>query len=115
MAMNHQNRYGETSLIIAVKKFDVAKTKRLLEKGADPDIRDNYEFSPLLTTNDNEIMEALLEHGANPDQKDICGNTPLSWSVVEGRLDNFASLLKYDADQMIGNNYGQTIFTLENW
>lgn len=69
---NKANEDGVTYLILAICNYNVDIVKRLLEKGADPNICDYSGAHPLLFAimkNDprmTQIVELLLEYGANP-------------------------------------------------
>ena len=59
----------------------------LLKHGADPNVKDNYGYTPLHhaswysnSESSLETVESLLRNGADPNAKDICGWTPLHWT-----------------------------------
>jgi ankyrin repeat protein len=68
----------------------------LLEKGAEPDSKDEDGWTPLswATLNGHEVVvELLLEKGAEPDSRDKWGRTPLSWAT-ENRHEAVVKLLE---------------------
>jgi ankyrin repeat protein len=74
--------------------------RKLLEKGAELDSKDNiYGRTPLswaAKTGREAVMKLLLEKGAELDSKDIGGRTPLSWAVVKLLLEKDAELESKD-------------------
>lgn len=84
---------GNTYLHLAVnglwdqEKFDVIKT--LLEHGANPNVQNDYGWTPLhfasaVETRNKEIVCLLLEHGADPNVLTNRKETPLSMLVGGG-------------------------------
>jgi ankyrin repeat protein len=62
--------------------------RKLLEKGAELDSKDNiYGRTPLswaAESGHEAVVKLLLEKGAELDSKDIGAQTPLSWAAVNG-------------------------------
>ena len=83
-------------------------TKILLEKGADPNIKDDEGKTPLhyaIEFNCPESMEVLLEKGADPDIKDGMGNASLHCTNIPK---NIEILLDKGANPNIQANDGET-------
>lgn len=56
-----------------------------------------------------EIVQLLLRSGADPNEiVDRKGNTLLNWAAAHGNYGFAVELLKYKADPLIPNRYGQT-------
>ncbi|KAJ9597724.1 hypothetical protein L9F63_011434, partial [Diploptera punctata] len=74
--INSQERNGNTALSIAVRQVRLSQhdiVKLLLEHGADVDISDKYNMTPLMHAvkcTDVHIVELLVEHGAD-NQTDL--------------------------------------------
>ena len=61
----------------AVKSGDLQKVKRLIEKGAEVNVKDKYGRTPLFFTLSPEIIELLIKKGTDVNAKDNLGGTPL--------------------------------------
>lgn len=80
---------GATCLLMAIRNFDISKSiaVTLLERGADPNLADMYDFEtplqafartyPYGTEDGNKLLLMLLERGANPEQVNKHGDTAL--------------------------------------
>ena len=81
----------------AAKNGHVEVVKSLLGKGADVDLGDYDEQTPLshaAQEGDVEMVELLLDAGARVGYKDIFGETPLSWADFYGHEEVVKSLLE---------------------
>lgn len=75
---------GQTALHIVVERRDLLWTKFLIQRGANPNIRDKKGTSPLqmaVNLGFIEGAEALLDAGAEIDVNDSSGETPLIAAV----------------------------------
>src|SRR6266702_296123 len=88
---NSQTCFGTTPLHLTVnispegKAGDIAR--RLLEHGADPNIRDRSHLTPLHRASSRgllEVAQVLLSYGANVDEKDEEGRTPFQIASETG-------------------------------
>jgi hypothetical protein len=80
---------GNTPLYKAVKEGNVSKVKRLLERGADPNIYNDHHLTPLHQAaywGETEIVRLLLKHGAKVDIDNGRGWTALHSAAVSGGL-----------------------------
>lgn len=87
-------------LLDAVFLRDAAEVRSLLERGADPDARDDERCTPLMMATvegDVEIARGLLEAGADPNLADADGFTALDVAVYRRALDMIWLLLQYGA------------------
>ncbi len=67
-SMDHQDRYGMTSLHHAVVRGDMETIKNLIEKRAGINVRDNYGWTPLhwaVFKQDEIICRSLVQSGAS--------------------------------------------------
>jgi hypothetical protein len=90
---------------------DAERIKKLLEEGADPNIRDGDGNTPLHFTASKgcaEVARLLLRHGADPNAQDKTGETPLHVAAYWGRVDVVRLLLEHGADPSIRNRDGKT-------
>lgn len=75
---------GETALHIAVGRRDITWTQFLIDRGADPDIADKKDLTPLLLAvrlGFVEAVQALAKAGARVDLANGAGETPLISAV----------------------------------
>lgn len=92
---------GEAALHITVKRGDIPYINFLLQKGADPNIRDSRSATPLLIAVDagqNEVVPILLQHKANPNLANGSGETPLIRAVQRRDLPLVRTLLAAKAN-----------------
>jgi ankyrin len=80
----HRPMGGLTPLLFSAREGCLACARALLDAGADIDLGDPDEISPLLIAITNahfDLAAALLERGANPNKWDWFGRTPLYAAV----------------------------------
>lgn len=95
----------------AVIDDDLEQAKKLLEAGADVEVLNGYNATPLCCaafTNNQEMMQLFLDYGANVNWQYEGGNTALHAAVSNGSLEAVKLLLKYNANSSIRNNDGKT-------
>ena len=95
----------------AVRKGKVEEVERLLEAGADPNVRDQDKWSPLQWATRFEnipIIRLLLNAGADPNIQDGNGLTPLHWAGIHGYEDVARLLLDAGADPDVKDRSGET-------
>ena len=119
---------NDTPLHKAVDKGLEDVVEQLLERGADPNVRDNnYGGTPLHAAASKchvGITMRLLEHKADPNARDIFGKTPLHVAAENGCAEVVRLLLEYGTDPEIRDNRGDTalqiakkgaVAVLKNW
>lgn len=87
-------------LLDAVFLRDGDEVRRLLQRGADPDARDDERCTPLMMATiegDTEIVRTLLEAGADPNLADSDGWTALDVAIYRRTVDLIWLLLQYGA------------------
>jgi ankyrin repeat protein len=93
---------GEAALHITARRGDVAYTTFLLQKGADPNIRDARNNTPMMVAVDagrgNEMLPILLLGKANPNLANASGETPLIRAVQRRDIALVRALLAAKAD-----------------
>jgi hypothetical protein len=102
---------GDTGLHIAVARSDGLWVRFLLQRGADPNIRNKKGISPLqLATSLGfvEGVEALIGGGANVNIADQTGETPLIAAVHSRSVPLARALLAKGADPDRSDNSGRS-------
>lgn len=83
----------------AIQDHDEA-VSLLLSRGADPDVKDPYNGTPLLHCYiTEEIMTQLLKCGADPNIKNNAGQTPLFSACIHDKSNLVCLLLDWGADE----------------
>jgi ankyrin repeat protein len=102
-AANRRGRGGSTPLMHAALYEDVAAVQRLLETGADPNIRNDAGATALMwAVDDQQITKMLLEHKADANARSNDSRTPLL--IAAGRNGSNAVvrlLLDHGADPLV--------------
>ena len=96
---NGNKRY-KTALIIACEKNNLEIVKELLKEGADANMLDQFNCSPLMYACKNanlEMAKELIKKGANVNERDNYGVTPLMMSCKRHSLEIVKELIKQGA------------------
>ena len=89
------------ALFDAVFKRDAKGVEDAIQKGADPNCKNEHGLSPLsfaVKDSDDKTTLALLQNGANPNIRDDVHSTPLHFAAMEGNSKNVDALLSFGAD-----------------
>ena len=92
---------GEGALHIVVKRGDNVYLRFLLQKGADPNLKDNKGNTPLVLAANSgqiELAESLISAKANVNAANNSGETPLIVAVHRRDIGMVRSLLAAKAD-----------------
>ena len=100
-------------LIDAVENGDIQSVRELLDRGADPNSRDDYDNTTLILAlinrNGNiEIIRLLLDRGADPNLQNDRGYTVLMNASMFGYTEIVRLLLDRGADPYIRNCHNNT-------
>ena len=112
---------NQTPLFAAVVNGDEFLVKRLLDRGANPNIADSQQAYPLseavVRPNANlNIVRLLLERGADAGAREKSGNTALIYAASNRRLEPgtrreiIRLLIEKGADETAKNDDGMTAF-----
>jgi hypothetical protein len=102
---------GDTGLHIAAQRRDTLWIRFLLQRGADPNIRNKAGATALqiaTTLGHLEGVEELITRGADVNVTDRQGETPLISAVHQRNKDLIARLLKQGADPDRTDNSGRS-------
>jgi len=102
---------GESGLHIVVARRDLLWVQFLLQKGANPNLRDTKGVTPLelaASLRFLEGMEALADAGANVDETNSTGETPLILAAHMRDGDMAKMLLDKGADPDKSDNSGRS-------
>lgn len=102
---------GDSGLHIVVARRDILWVKFLLQRGANPNIRNNQGLTPLqLATRLGFIegVEELIRKGAQVDVSDRQGETPLIAAVHQRNVELVRRLLAEGADPDRNDNSGRS-------
>lgn len=102
---------GDTGLHIVVQRQDIEWVRFLLQKGADPNIRNKRGVAPLqLATSLGFVaaVEELISGGANVNISDQTGETPLIAAVHQRNVPLVRRLLEKGADPDRNDNSGRS-------
>lgn len=92
---------GEGALHIVIKRGDETYLRYLLQKGADPNLRDGRGNTPLLLavqTGQRDMIPILTAAKANPNLGNQSGVTPLILATQSRSIDMVRALLAAKAD-----------------
>lgn len=103
---------GDQALIIAVQDGKVARVKRLLTSGADPDYADELGDTAVhhAARGDAAILQLLLDAGANPNARNAGGISPLMLAAGSGRTEMIELLRKAGARLDIKDYQGSSAY-----
>ena len=100
-----QNKYGNNPLIMAANENNIKIVELLLEKDADPNIKDKFDGNTALieaaNKNHIEIVKLLLKKGAKPDIQAKNQDTALIKAAGNGYVEIVKLLLEKDANPNI--------------
>lgn len=92
---------GDTALHIVVDRDDAAYLAFLLDKGANPNVRNNAGITPLVLAagkNSNAMVEKFIAAKANVNYANASGETALIRAVQNRNVDMVEALLKAGAN-----------------
>ena len=103
---------GDTMLLASVwfQHYDVARF--LLEHGANPNLADDDDFTPLYAARSACVIDLLVAHGADVDYQDAHNHTSLMAQVVQKDIESLRALLRYGASPSIRSNRDETALAL---
>ena len=109
------DEYGRTNLWYESSKGNLEGVKKELKDGADPNLGDDVNYTPLHVSVQNghtEIIQYLLDSGANPNLVDSHENCPLWTAVLSSPMDTqieiISILLEFGANPNHRNKHGGT-------
>lgn len=118
--INAKDETGQTLLMTEAQDGTAANIKKLLKKGANIELKDQYGWTALMyaafsniavypkTKPDTSMLKALLEASANANVSDPRGITPLIIAANEGKTEFVKLLLSKGADANAKDQKGAT-------
>ena len=114
--INEKDREHDTAIMKACRDCNnINVVVFLLENGANINIRDTIDQTPLIIAAFNgcrDIVKMLLDAGANIEHKNDQGENALISAVQEGHIDTVKLLLDAGADVNQTNTDGETALDL---
>ena len=101
----------EAALLWAAQIGDVEATSTLLNRGVSPDIRGEFDRTPLMEAAEaghTALVPTLVGAGANPDLVDRAGDTAIILAAMHDRAEVVSALLEHGADASLAGSHGNT-------
>jgi hypothetical protein len=101
----------DEELLDAVEEGDIARVKKLLDRGANLNAKDILGYTPLHKAamyGDIELVDLLLRYGADANAKTDKAETPLHLAASRGQADVVKMLLERGADVNARDEKGWT-------
>ncbi|GAB4282625.1 MAG: hypothetical protein Kow0029_28300 [Candidatus Rifleibacteriota bacterium] len=103
---------GSTPLLLAVNLGYASIARKLLDNGADPEVKGIFGQTPLIRAvieGHCDLTALLLEYGALTDRRDESGNTAIMHAVEDEKIEIVKSLIFAGADINMKNAAGMTL------
>ncbi|WP_442782554.1 ankyrin repeat domain-containing protein [Collimonas fungivorans] len=110
--LNLRARNGDTALMVASYKGDVAAVKALLDKEAEPNNTGWTALHYAAAIGNNEIVQMLLDASAYIDAGSPNNTTPIMMAARGGKIETVKLLLDSGADVTLKNDVGMTAIDL---
>lgn len=110
--LNLRARNGDTALMIASYKGDVATVKALLDKEAEPNNTGWTALHYAAAIGNNEIVQMLLDASAYIDAGSPNNTTPIMMAARAGKIETVKLLLDSGADVTLKNDVGMNAIDL---
>ncbi|WP_246541340.1 ankyrin repeat domain-containing protein [Collimonas antrihumi] len=110
--LNLRSRNGDTALMIASYKGDVAAVKALLDKEAEPNNTGWTALHYAAAIGNDEIVQMLLDASAYIDAGSPNNTTPIMMAARAGKIMTVKLLLDSGADVTLKNDVGMTAIDL---
>jgi ankyrin repeat protein len=109
--LNARGSIGGTILMSYVWREQEDTVRKLLERGADPNLSDQDGDMPLhgaAMRGNVRLLQMLLDKGANPNARNKLGGTALMWTGTYGQEEAARVLLEKGADPTLKDHNGIT-------
>jgi len=110
--VDDQDKNGDSPLMVAVKKKKGEYASALLQQGANVNLLNSKEVSPLQFTiyNKSVLYKDLIEYCKDPNVKGVNGWTALHFAAREGNLEAVNKLIAKNAKLTITDKWGRTAY-----
>lgn len=114
LSLNIYTDEKDRSLLLVSNRCNIEIAKLLLENGADPNVYDEDDCTPLMIglQFDSKFAECILDYPIDINFRNKEGNTALMIASVENHISIVERLLKLGANPNIQNNKGYTALML---
>lgn len=106
--------HGNTTLMSSIKYKKSQRRDRLLQAGADVNVKNNQDRTPLILTvlkyKDPNLVTNLIDRGADINCIDVEGKTAAMYAIERNKFDIFKVLKEAGADFTIRDHEGETCF-----
>jgi len=108
MKLDARSRNGDTALMLAAYKGNMAAVRALLDKGAEPNQTGWTALHYAAASGHNDIVQLLLDRYAYIDAESPNQTTPIMMAARGGHILTVKLLLDEGADAMLKNGAGMT-------
>lgn len=106
--VNLSTDYGCTALSIT---HQYTSAMILIESGADPNIKDDFGFTPVLSAcnvGNSKLLQVLIDAGASVNVRDPNGDTPIITAAMQGSTKCVEILIKHSCDLNLTGTFSNT-------
>ncbi|KAJ5613660.1 C2H2 type zinc finger domain protein [Penicillium herquei] len=111
LSKNYESRDQQACLIRAVCDGEVEEVNSLLQRGADPDLRDRWNVTPLFWAafyGQSAVVELLIERNVDVNAANSDNRTPLFQASIRGLIEVAKLLIEKGADPQLQDRWGET-------